>query len=67
MTERRKTYWAKLYQDGIDVAGVTGPDKQAVEREIQHYAAVYSQDGPVKIRRGSATLRTPTVSNGEST
>jgi len=61
----KKTYWAKLYQDGIDVAGVSGPDKASVEREIQHYAAVYGQDGPVKIRRGSATLRSAPLSNGE--
>lgn len=54
-----KRYWAKLYQGGIDVASVTGPDKETVDREINHYALVYSHDGPVKIRRGSATLRSP--------
>ena len=45
-----KRYWAILYQDGIDVASVTGPSKESVDREINHYAMVYSQDGPVKKR-----------------
>lgn len=34
------------------VAEVSGPRKDAL-REIQHYAAVYGQDGPVEIRERS--------------
>ncbi len=40
----------RLIQDGQPVAAVDGPDDQA-RREIKHYAAVYSQDGPVHIQR----------------
>ena len=39
----------RLIQGGQSVAGVDGPDDDAL-REIRHYAAVYSQDGPVKIQ-----------------
>ncbi|MBR8657643.1 DUF551 domain-containing protein, partial [Achromobacter sp. Marseille-Q0513] len=37
-----------LWQDGMVVASASGPRAQALQ-EIQHYAAVYSQDGPVQI------------------
>ena len=40
----------RLIQNGRTVAGVDGPDDQA-RREIKHYAAVYSQDGPVHIQK----------------
>ncbi len=39
----------RLIQCGLPVASVYGPDDSAL-REIHHYAAVYSQDGPVKIQ-----------------
>lgn len=29
----------------------SGKDKEAIEREAQHYAMQYSQDGPVEIWR----------------
>jgi hypothetical protein len=38
----------RLIQDGQPVVWVEG--KSAVA-EIEHYAAVYSQDGPVKIQK----------------
>lgn len=38
----------RLIQDGLQVAAVDGPAPHAW-REINHYAAVYSQDGPVRI------------------
>lgn len=44
-----KQYSAKLIQEGIEVAGVSGPDKEVVLREIFHYALIYEQDGPVII------------------
>lgn len=44
-----KEYSAKLIQEGIEVAGVSGTDKEAVLREIFHYALIYEQDGPVTI------------------
>ncbi|MBR8657301.1 hypothetical protein KDH83_28690, partial [Achromobacter sp. Marseille-Q0513] len=37
-----------LWQDDMVVASASGPRSQALQ-EIQHYAAVYSQDGPVQI------------------
>lgn len=38
----------ELVQDGIPVAGSYGPREEAW-REIQRYAAQYSEDGPVEI------------------
>jgi len=38
----------RLIQDGIPVAWTDGINAFA---EINHYAAVYSQDGPVKIQK----------------
>lgn len=38
----------ELVQDGIPVASAVGSREEAW-RMIQHYAAVYSQDGPVEI------------------
>lgn len=37
-----------LWQDDMVVASASGPRSQALD-EIQHYAAVYGQDGPVQI------------------
>jgi hypothetical protein len=42
---------AKLKQGGIIVAEVDAPTKEQAEREIQHYALMYSQDGAVEIIR----------------
>lgn len=39
----------RLIQDGIPVAWSEGP-MQAASRDIHHYAAVYGQDGPVKMQ-----------------
>ena len=38
----------RLLQDGIEVAGTQGHPEYAM-REIAHYHAVYSQDGPCTI------------------
>lgn len=38
----------ELVQDGIPVARAVG-SREFAWQEIQHYAAVYSQDGPVEI------------------
>lgn len=40
---------AKLWQFGMVVAAVSGPDGECVQREIRHYAAQYEQDGPVRV------------------
>lgn len=37
----------RLIQGGQNVAGASGPNALA---HVQHYAAVYSQDGPVQIQ-----------------
>lgn len=39
----------KIMQGGIEVAGGSGP-YPAIQAEAAHYAAVYAQDGPVKVR-----------------
>jgi len=39
----------KLWQDGIVVAEVDAPTKEEADREIHHYAMMYSQDGEVVI------------------
>ena len=37
-----------IWQDGMKVAGGSGP-LEAIRREAAHYAAMYRQDGPVKV------------------
>ena len=49
-TKREKLWVATLYQGGMVVASVTGLVKEDVTKEIQHYSAVYSQDGPCEIK-----------------
>lgn len=38
-----------LEQDGIIVASVDAPTEEQAQKEIGHYALMYSQDGEVKI------------------
>jgi hypothetical protein len=45
------SYVAELWQGGVLVASVDAPTKNVAEREINHYALMYSQDGPVIIKR----------------
>lgn len=47
MTEERHRF--QLWQDGIMVAAVESASRHSAMKEIAHYAAVYEQDGPVKI------------------
>lgn len=42
---------AELKQRGIIVVQVDAPTKEKAEKEIQHYAMLYSQDGEVEIIR----------------
>lgn len=42
----------ELWQDGMMVANASGPRDRA-KSEIEHYAFVYSQDGPVEIKEVS--------------
>jgi hypothetical protein len=46
---KNKTYRYKLIQDGIVVAYVECSDDEKAQKDINHYALMYSQDGPVKI------------------
>ena len=39
----------QLWQDGMMVAMVECENRHSAMKEIAHYAAVYEQDGPVKI------------------
>lgn len=44
-------FWeAELWQGGVMVAGVSAESEAEVRREINHYALMYSQDGPVETR-----------------
>lgn len=47
----KKEYIAKLMQNNIIVAQVNASTMEEAEREIQHYALIYSQDGNVEIIR----------------
>jgi len=38
-----------VYQDGTKVAGGSGPYERC-KAEAAHYAMMYAQDGPVKVR-----------------
>ena len=40
----------EIWQDGIMVASVICNDRELALSEIMHYAWVYLQDGPVKVR-----------------
>lgn len=42
-------YKYQLKQNGIIVAEVDAPTDEIAQREIQHYALMYSQDGEVEI------------------
>lgn len=44
-----RPYKFKLMQDGQCVAAVECADKEQARREIEHYAMMYGQDGPVEI------------------
>lgn len=45
----RKRYGYNLIQGGIVVAQVEASTDEVAKREINHYAMMYGQDGPVKI------------------
>jgi hypothetical protein len=46
-----KRFEAYLKQNNMIVASVDAPTKYDAEREIRHYALMYSQDGAVEIIR----------------
>jgi hypothetical protein len=39
-----------VHQDGMRVAAGDCPTKEDAEREANHYAMMYGQDGPVKVK-----------------
>ncbi len=43
-------YKFSLFQDGVMVVGVEAKNIEAALKEIQHYALIYLQDGPVVIK-----------------
>jgi hypothetical protein len=45
-----KEYSLSVWQDGMKVASVHGPDFERVHSDAMHYAFVYGQDGPTEIR-----------------
>lgn len=44
--ERRLSIW----QDGIEVAAVSGNNFSRVYTDAMHYVLVYAQDGPVELK-----------------
>jgi hypothetical protein len=43
-------YRFSVMQDGLKVASGECPDRETAEREANHYAMMYGQDGPVKVK-----------------
>lgn len=69
MPEARDQVTFELYEvrqgyPDLMVAEVSGPRAEAL-REIQHYALVYAQDGPVTIREVSLSMSEHT-GNGQT-
>jgi hypothetical protein len=50
-------YWFYVYQDGLCVAKGDAPTRKDAEREAQHYAMMYGQDGPVTVKYRKAFSR----------
>lgn len=44
-------YKYQLFQHGVMVAQIESASEQQAEKEINHYAIMYCQDGPVQIKR----------------
>lgn len=63
--ERPKLYRFQVRQDGMVVASGSGTDPVAVQREAVHYARVYGQDGPIKVRLIGFGLRRAAESAGD--
>ena len=41
----------RVLQDGMEVAGASGADAEYCLGQVMHYAAIYSQDGPVRVQQ----------------
>ena len=41
-------WYFRIWQDGMVVASGDAPDRRSMEREMNHYAFIYSQDGPLQ-------------------
>lgn len=39
----------RIKQDGFVVAAGDAPDRRTMEREMNHYAALYVEEGPIQI------------------
>ena len=59
MTDPAIMHHGRIIQDGQPVAGCSAPDNERMLAELRHYAAAYSQDGPVEmqIRSGKGRWR----------
>lgn len=45
-----KEFKGSVWQDGMEVAGVSAPDRESLMAELWHYALVYGKDGPVTLK-----------------
>lgn len=43
-------YFGRIIQNGQPVAQASSADLASMLKELRHYAAVYEQDGPVKLQ-----------------
>ena len=50
-----------VHQDGMLVSSGSAPDEGQCRREAAHYAWVYEQDGPVKVRVRKPNTRKPSI------
>lgn len=44
-------YEFEIEQRGVVNVVVAGADAKQMQQEVRHYVAIYSQDGPVKVKQ----------------
>lgn len=49
MSKKVKRHRYELWQDGLMVVMVEAPTAKQAKSEINHYAMIYGQDGPIKV------------------
>jgi len=57
MTDAKVMHHGRVIQDGQPVAGCSAEDRNRMLAELWHYAAMYQQDGPVRLETRSGKNR----------
>jgi hypothetical protein len=60
---KHKRFSFEVWQEGICVASVEGPEQNRVEAEGMHYASQYAQDGPIQIKRTYPSTPSPEITH----